>query len=138
MKFSSAIAAVVAAVVLVGIANAQTPTPTCISQLLSCAPFLNSTAKPTSECCTAIGQVISTQLQCLCGLYQNPVLLTGINISQALLIPKHCGIAGDVSLCNNGGGSNANAAAVVAVANPAGITPALIFTAAVTAVMYFY
>ncbi|KAK4400347.1 hypothetical protein Sango_1140800 [Sesamum angolense] len=99
MAFSSTIAAVLTVALLVaatGVAEAQTD---CVSKLVPCADYLNST-NPSATCCNAIKEVVTTQLDCLCRLYNNPALLGGINITQALLLPKYCNLPGDVSACN--------------------------------------
>ncbi|CAI9755367.1 unnamed protein product [Fraxinus pennsylvanica] len=44
-------------------------------------------------------EVVSTQLPCLCNLYNNPGMLAGINITQALELPKHCNLSADTSKC---------------------------------------
>ncbi|CAN4077230.1 unnamed protein product [Withania somnifera] len=80
-------------------AEAQTP-PSCASKLVPCAPYL-STPKPPGECCDPLREAITDDLDCLCKLYENPTLLPslGVNITQALALPKACNIPGDLSAC---------------------------------------
>ncbi|KAJ8538678.1 hypothetical protein K7X08_029974 [Anisodus acutangulus] len=79
---------------------ADAETPSCASKLVPCAPFLNN-PKPPAECCDPLREAITNDLDCLCKLYENPTLLPslGINITQALALPKACNIPGDISSC---------------------------------------
>lgn len=97
----------VAAVLLVGgvaiLAEAQTPTPTtqtCAAKLVPCAEYLNSTNPPAS-CCNPIKEAVTTDLACLCNLYNTPGLLAsmGINVTQALQLTRACGVPNDTSTC---------------------------------------
>ncbi|GER34565.1 lipid-transfer protein [Striga asiatica] len=99
MAFSSTIAVILTAAVLVAAAGVAEAQMDCAAQLMPCVPYLNST-RPSADCCNAIRQVVSTQLHCLCGLYKNPAALPGINITQALMVPTHCNIPTDVSACS--------------------------------------
>ncbi|CAA0831492.1 Bifunctional inhibitor/lipid-transfer protein/seed storage 2S albumin superfamily protein [Striga hermonthica] len=99
MAFSSTIAVILTAAVLVAAAGVAEAQMDCAAQLMPCVPYLNST-RPSAECCNAIRQVVSTQLHCLCSLYKNPAALPGINITQALMVPTHCNIPTDVSACS--------------------------------------
>ncbi|KAG8382387.1 hypothetical protein BUALT_Bualt05G0072100 [Buddleja alternifolia] len=99
MGFSFNIAAVLTVAVLVASTRVAEGQSDCASQLVPCAEYLNST-NPSAICCNAIRQVVTTQLDCLCRLYNNPALLAGINITQALELPKHCNISSDTSPCN--------------------------------------
>lgn len=78
----------------------EAQTPSCASQLVPCAAFLNST-KPPASCCDPLREAVTKDLQCLCKLYENPALLIslGINVTQAIELPKYCNIPGDVSAC---------------------------------------
>ncbi|KAK6118986.1 hypothetical protein DH2020_047272 [Rehmannia glutinosa] len=100
MAFSSTIAAVLTVALLVSVTRVAEGQSDCAANLVPCAAYLNST-DPSDECCTAIRQVVTTQLDCICRLYQTPGALPGINITQALLLPKHCNISNDVSACND-------------------------------------
>lgn len=74
----------------------------CAANLIPCAEYLNST-NPAPACCNAIREVVSTQLRCLCNLYNNPNLVPGINMTQALELPKHCNLSADTSRCKGTG-----------------------------------
>uniref|UniRef100_A0A7N0V944 Bifunctional inhibitor/plant lipid transfer protein/seed storage helical domain-containing protein n=1 Tax=Kalanchoe fedtschenkoi TaxID=63787 RepID=A0A7N0V944_KALFE len=90
---------VVAVAVAVSVADAQN-VPSCGSNLVACAAFMNVT-KPPASCCDPLKETIETQLQCLCNIYSTPGLLPslGINVTEALTLPSRCGIAGDLSAC---------------------------------------
>ncbi|PHU28429.1 hypothetical protein BC332_00522 [Capsicum chinense] len=91
--------ALTAALLSAATTSAQTP-PSCASKLVPCAPFLNST-KPPATCCDPLREAVTKDLDCLCKLYENPTLLPslGINVTQAIGLPKYCDIPGDVSAC---------------------------------------
>ncbi|XP_009627049.1 non-specific lipid transfer protein GPI-anchored 7-like [Nicotiana tomentosiformis] len=102
--FSSKMSALITVVVTVAIMAAtvaEAQTPSCAAKLVPCAPYLNST-KPPAECCDPLKEAITNELDCLCKLYENPTVLPsfGINITQALALPKACNIPGDLSSCN--------------------------------------
>ncbi|XP_006358358.1 protein YLS3-like [Solanum tuberosum] len=84
--------------------DAQTTPPSCASKLVPCAPYLNASSPP-AECCDPLREAITNDLDCLCKLYENPTLLPslGINITQALALPKACNISGDLNACTTGG-----------------------------------
>ncbi|KAL6004884.1 hypothetical protein ACLOJK_005441 [Asimina triloba] len=92
-----------AAVVSLGVVSAQNSETTCASSLVPCAAYLNSSS-PSAECCTAIKNAVSTQLTCLCKLFSNKEILKNfnVNVTQALELPKHCGVSADLSACNQG------------------------------------
>ncbi|KAI3929086.1 hypothetical protein MKW92_028499 [Papaver armeniacum] len=77
--------------------------PSCAAALVPCAEYLNST-KPPETCCKPFRDTIKTQRKCLCDLFEDPTLLPamGINVTQALLLPKHCGVSSesDTSICS--------------------------------------
>ncbi|KAH9316515.1 hypothetical protein KI387_025142, partial [Taxus chinensis] len=65
---------------------------TCINSIVPCAPYLNATTKPPSNCCEPLLNVISTQQQCLCNLLTSDVISQfNVNITKALEIPTLCG-----------------------------------------------
>ncbi|XP_031125751.1 lipid transfer-like protein VAS [Ipomoea triloba] len=96
---ATAIAALAAVLMLTATATAQSTS--CVNNLIPCAAFLNST-KPPASCCDPLKETVTKELSCLCNLYKNPKVLNslGVNITQALELPKHCGISNDVSACN--------------------------------------
>ncbi|KAL8498390.1 hypothetical protein ACS0TY_021637 [Phlomoides rotata] len=99
MASSTTIVAVLTVALLVATTRLAEGQADCASKLVPCAEYLNST-KPSAECCNAMKEVVTTQLSCLCGLIKNPSLLGGINMTQALELPKYCNIPGDTSACN--------------------------------------
>ncbi|XP_060179982.1 non-specific lipid transfer protein GPI-anchored 7-like [Lycium barbarum] len=98
MFSSKMFALIMVALMAAMVADAQTPS--CASKLVPCAPYLNAT-KPPAECCDPLREAITKDLDCLCKLYENPSLLPslGINVTQALALPKACNITGDTSAC---------------------------------------
>nr|GME00451.1 lipid transfer-like protein VAS [Ipomoea batatas] len=105
---ATAIAALAAVLMLTATATAQSTS--CANNLIPCAAYLNST-KPPASCCDPLKETVTKELSCLCNLYKNPEVLKslGVNITQALELPKHCGISNDVSACNKGNtNSNGN------------------------------
>ncbi|CAM8903872.1 unnamed protein product [Rhodiola kirilowii] len=99
MSFSIVIAILLASTA----SNAQSNTPpACVANLIPCANFIGTTSKPPQSCCAPLKTAITTQLDCICGLYNTPGLLQSfkINITQALDLPKRCGIDGaSLSAC---------------------------------------
>ncbi|XP_060207261.1 non-specific lipid transfer protein GPI-anchored 7-like [Lycium barbarum] len=87
-------------VALLSVTTTQAQQPDCASKLVPCAPYLNST-KPPASCCDPLREAVTDDLACLCKLYGNPTLLPslGINVTQAIGLPKYCNIPGDVSAC---------------------------------------
>ncbi|XP_059276029.1 non-specific lipid transfer protein GPI-anchored 7-like [Lycium ferocissimum] len=91
--------------ITVALLSATTTTaqqPECASKLVPCAPYLNSTKpKPPASCCDPLREAVTTDLACLCKLYENPTLLPslGINVTLAIGLPKYCNIPGDVTAC---------------------------------------
>lgn len=92
------IMAILVVVVVMGMAEAQTPS--CASKLVPCANYLNST-KPGDECCNSIKQAVTTELPCLCNLYNTPGLLQsfGVSVDQALRLTQNCGVPVRLDQC---------------------------------------
>uniref|UniRef100_A0A803MCT3 Bifunctional inhibitor/plant lipid transfer protein/seed storage helical domain-containing protein n=1 Tax=Chenopodium quinoa TaxID=63459 RepID=A0A803MCT3_CHEQI len=93
----SKIFAVLLAVALVAqLAAAQSSgeTPSCASKLTACVNYLNSTTTPSPSCCNPLKEAVTNEKQCLCNIYNNPALTKafGINITQAMNLPKLCHI----------------------------------------------
>lgn len=98
MSSSSTIAAVMAVALLFAAGGRPAEGQSdCAAKLVPCAEYLNST-NPSSECCDAMKTVVTTQLPCLCGLLKNPTAL-GVNLTQALELPKYCNLPSDTSAC---------------------------------------
>lgn len=97
-KVSWLITAAITAVLLS--ATTTEAQPSCASKLVPCASYLNST-KPPASCCDPLREAVTKDLQCLCKLYENPTFLStmGINVTQAIGLPKYCNIPGDVTAC---------------------------------------
>ncbi|XXG67377.1 hypothetical protein AAC387_Pa06g0737 [Persea americana] len=74
--------------------------PDCASKLVPCANYLNSTTPPDS-CCSPLREAVRTELKCLCNLYSDRQIFKslGINITQALELPKHCGVTSNLTAC---------------------------------------
>lgn len=79
-----------------------TEIPSCASNLIPCAGYLNST-KPPSSCCDPIKKTVETELTCLCNLFYAPGLLQSFNIStaQALTLSRNCGVTSDLTSCRH-------------------------------------
>ncbi|XP_010533756.1 PREDICTED: LOW QUALITY PROTEIN: uncharacterized protein LOC104809448 [Tarenaya hassleriana] len=69
------------------VAEAQTE---CVSKLVPCYSFLNTTTKPSEDCCSSIKDAVEKDLSCLCTIY-------GANLS------RRCGVPADLSACNASG-----------------------------------
>nr|GMD52028.1 lipid transfer-like protein VAS [Ipomoea batatas] len=100
MASTKMLATAIAAVLMLT-ATATAQSISCAINLIPCAAYLNST-KPPASCCDALKESVTKELSCLCNLYNNPEVLKslGVNITEALQLPKHCGISNDVSACN--------------------------------------
>ncbi|KAK9072894.1 hypothetical protein SSX86_009329 [Deinandra increscens subsp. villosa] len=98
---SPALLLVALLVIAASMTTAQAQAQTCASKLVPCAQYLNATTKPPNSCCDPIKEAVATDLQCLCNLYANPSFLKGIgvNVEQALRLPRLCGISSDTSVC---------------------------------------
>jgi len=73
----------------------------CISTLLACVGYLNTTGIPPSSCCNPLVNLCNTNKACLCGWLDNTGF-TNISITQAMKLPARCstnGIATDCSDC---------------------------------------
>ncbi|RWR89280.1 lipid transfer-like protein VAS [Cinnamomum micranthum f. kanehirae] len=95
--------ALVAALVLMGtngVVGQQLPG--CIGKLLPCTSYLNSTAPPES-CCNPMKEAFEKEISCLCGLYNSRESFKslGLNITQILELPKHCGINYNLNACDS-------------------------------------
>lgn len=97
------LASLMVAMVLMMNGTEAQDTPSCASQLIPCAQFLNAT-KPPSSCCDPLRKTVETQLTCLCNLFYTPGLLQSfnVNITQALGLAGKCGIPGGLSSCKQG------------------------------------
>lgn len=143
ISYSTIVAVLTVALVVCAARVAEGQSSDCASKLVPCAAYLNST-NPSAECCDAMKTVVTTQLPCLCGLINNPAALAGINLTQALELPKYCNLPSDTSACNapapgssslpppaTPGGNGANAAGTISWMG----MPALLLASAFT---FFY
>ncbi|KAJ4951663.1 hypothetical protein NE237_028495 [Protea cynaroides] len=73
----------------------------CTSALMPCSDYLGS-ENPPASCCEPIKKAVATQLTCLCELLHNEGLFESLNINrtQALELPKKCGITDAASNCD--------------------------------------
>nr|XP_043638860.1 non-specific lipid transfer protein GPI-anchored 7-like isoform X2 [Erigeron canadensis] len=109
------------AISAISISTTRAQAQTCASKLIPCGAYLNTTTKPPNSCCDPIKEAVATDLPCLCNLYKNPSFLSGIgiNVTQALRLPRLCGLSYDASACDTAqspGGSTTPA-------TPGNITP---------------
>ncbi|XP_077248251.1 non-specific lipid transfer protein GPI-anchored 30-like [Tasmannia lanceolata] len=74
----------------------------CLTQLLPCLNYLNSTSTPPSSCCDPLKSVLSSNPQCLCNLLSSNTASgqTGINATQALQLPSKCGANVNAASCS--------------------------------------
>ncbi|KAK1272870.1 hypothetical protein QJS04_geneDACA012350 [Acorus gramineus] len=88
-------------------AEGQPTVPDCVMKLIPCASFVNATTKPPESCCGPLTEAVTKERTCLCNIYNNPAIIIAfkINITQALALPKLCGISGDTSVCKAGSAS---------------------------------
>ncbi|KAM0934675.1 putative bifunctional inhibitor/plant lipid transfer protein/seed storage helical [Dioscorea sansibarensis] len=103
MAVASFVAIALLAAALPASTTAQSQAPSCVSKLVPCAAYLNSTTTPPATCCGPLEQAVKDELPCLCSLFTNQDLLKSFNIdiNRALQIPKHCNITQDQSICKS-------------------------------------
>ncbi|KAL3499511.1 hypothetical protein ACH5RR_038604 [Cinchona calisaya] len=90
---------VIAAVATTKVAEGRNPR-SCVSKLIPCVSYLNST-RPPAECCNPLREAVSKERECMCKLFENPGFLGafGINATNGLKILGHCGIPDFISTC---------------------------------------
>lgn len=76
----------------------------CVQKLIPCQPFLKAPEKAPAACCLPLKQMVSDDTKCLCSVFNNPGMLSNLNITQddALKLPKACGANADISICGKG------------------------------------
>lgn len=92
----------VVAMVLVTVPAVEAQT-SCVSKIVPCFSFLvNTTTKPSTDCCSSIKEAVEKEFSCLCTLYNTPGLLSQFNITtdQALGLNRRCDISTDLSACS--------------------------------------
>ncbi|MQM08957.1 hypothetical protein Taro_041815 [Colocasia esculenta] len=79
------------------------PSTECALKLIDCRSFLSTTTTPAATCCNTIKDLVEKELTCLCGLLTNRELLknVGVNVTQALDVPRRCGMSSGTGLCNS-------------------------------------
>jgi len=77
----------------------------CVSKIVPCFRFLNTTTKPSTDCCNSIKEAMEKDFSCLCTIYNTPGLLAQFNITtdQALGLNLRCGVNTDLSACSGSG-----------------------------------
>uniref|UniRef100_A0A6N2JY27 Bifunctional inhibitor/plant lipid transfer protein/seed storage helical domain-containing protein n=1 Tax=Salix viminalis TaxID=40686 RepID=A0A6N2JY27_SALVM len=82
--------------------KAQNSSTSCATKLIPCQAFLATTTTPPDGCCNPIKEAVKNELPCLCNIYNDPNLLPsiGVNVSQAVLLSKRCGVSSDLTNCN--------------------------------------
>ncbi|KAM0875873.1 hypothetical protein ACQ4PT_036526 [Festuca glaucescens] len=80
-----------------------TEPPSCALKLVACAAYMNGTdaETPPDTCCGPLRDAVQNERTCLCALYGAPAIFRAyrINVTDALRLPKRCGISDDVSSC---------------------------------------
>ncbi|XP_010264392.1 PREDICTED: lipid transfer-like protein VAS [Nelumbo nucifera] len=93
--------------------QAEEQNPECAAPLLACAKYLNSTSTPPESCCNAVQETIRNQFVCLCNFYKSGLPQSlGINVTQALELPKSCGVKTKLTGCSNVAASSASSPSV--------------------------
>ncbi|OVA09354.1 Bifunctional inhibitor/plant lipid transfer protein/seed storage helical domain [Macleaya cordata] len=78
----------------------------CAQKLLPCQAYLKPPSSPPDTCCVPLKQMITDDVKCLCGIFNNQDLLKTFHVTQeeALKLLGECGAKADISQCNNAGG----------------------------------
>ncbi|KAG8388053.1 hypothetical protein BUALT_Bualt02G0085200 [Buddleja alternifolia] len=74
----------------------------CVQSLMPCQPYLKGAVAPPASCCVPLKQIVATEVQCLCAVFNNQAIMKSLNVTQAdaLNLVKSCGSSADTSLCN--------------------------------------
>ncbi|XP_064963496.1 non-specific lipid transfer protein GPI-anchored 9 isoform X5 [Musa acuminata AAA Group] len=85
---------VMVVVAMSGGAEGQLPPP-CVSSLIPCAAYVNSTRPLPATCCGALRQAVDADLQCLCAVLNDQSVLKAFNVTtdQAFRLAKSCGVS---------------------------------------------
>lgn len=83
--------------------NSSTNPLLCISSLVACEGYLNTTGTPPSSCCNLLVNVYNTDKACLCNLLNNTSFINQlqINITQAMELAVRCSINTTATDCSN-------------------------------------
>lgn len=79
--------------------------PACLQKLLACQPYLVAAPpSPPASCCVPLKEIIDNDIQCLCQVFDNPMIMNTLNVTkdEALKLPKACGDNIDASICKTG------------------------------------
>ncbi|XP_047059083.1 non-specific lipid transfer protein GPI-anchored 9-like [Lolium rigidum] len=80
-----------------------TEPPSCTLKLVGCAAYMNGTdaETPPDTCCGPLRDAVQNERTCLCALYVSPAIFAAynINVTDAVRLPKRCGISEDVTSC---------------------------------------
>lgn len=79
--------------------------PACVEKLLACQPYLEAAPpSPPPSCCGPLKEIIDNDVECLCKVFDNAMLMETLNVSkdEALKLPKACGNEFDASFCKTG------------------------------------
>lgn len=83
--------------------KSQAQDTTCMTQLIPCLNYLNSTnSRPPSDCCDPLRSVVKSNPQCLCNMISSNTASSGqssINVTQAMLLPSRCGVSISSATC---------------------------------------
>ncbi|CAL9754992.1 unnamed protein product [Musa acuminata subsp. burmannicoides] len=111
VHFAAGLMAMAVVAAAVAGSAAQSPPPDCVSNLVGCAGYLNSTTTPPDSCCKPLKQAAKTQLPCLCSLFNNTAILRAfnVNITQAIQMSKRCGVSTDQRACETATASGTTA-----------------------------
>ncbi|XP_075112607.1 uncharacterized protein LOC107816264 [Nicotiana tabacum] len=105
----------------------------CVQKLMPCQVALTSHSKnPPATCCVPLKEIITSDAQCLCTVFDNADLMKSFNVTkdEALSFAKACGAKPDLSLCKNApsapsasnNSSSSNKTASPPAANAASVT----------------
>jgi hypothetical protein len=75
--------------------------PSCVSKLVPCAAYLNSTSAPPAACCGPLKEAAANEAACMCAMLLNKAALQafGVKPEQGLGLAKRCGVTADGSAC---------------------------------------
>ncbi|KAJ8504612.1 hypothetical protein OPV22_005498 [Ensete ventricosum] len=75
-------------------AEGQLP-PSCVSSLIPCAAYVNSTGRPPETCCEPLRQAVDADQQCLCAVLNDKSVLKAFNVTtdEAFRLAKSCGVS---------------------------------------------
>ncbi|XP_031123003.1 non-specific lipid-transfer protein-like protein At2g13820 [Ipomoea triloba] len=125
---SSSAMAALAVVMIFAVWEGAWAQSNCMTAIVSLSPCMNyvtgnSSAQPSSSCCSQLANVVQSTPQCLCSLLNGGGSSFGININQtlAMSLPAACKVqTPPVSRCNAANGPSSPAAVPPAATSPVG------------------